>query len=105
MWRHIEFTDCSNPYISKTDDNFFMIICRFNLEQHLNGMFTGEPMQTRATSYNDKKNALRNFAIDWQHVASETDYSYNELFEWQGFFETYGKKFGLLREFRENGIC
>lgn len=105
MWRHIEFTNCGNSYISKTDDNFFKIICKYNLEQHLNGMFIGEPMPTRATTYSEKKNALRNFAIDWQHFASETDYSYSDLFEWQNFFETYGKKYGLLREFRENGIC
>ena len=32
-------------------------------------------------------------------------YSWGEVAEWQSKFEKLGKRYGLLREFRENGIC
>lgn len=50
------------------------------------------------------KTALRDFAIEWQRAQSELSTSYEELAFWSGFFEKYGKKHGLLEEFRENGI-
>lgn len=55
-------------------------------------------------TYADKKDNLREMAIDFQHT-DEGGLSYGELLEIQDFFERYGRRFGLLREFRENGIC
>lgn len=46
----------------------------------------------------------RQQAIDWQNSFSEQNLSWGELIEYQNHFEKYGKKYGLLREFRENGI-
>jgi hypothetical protein len=43
-------------------------------------------------------------AIDWQKWSSEQDLSYSELADWAMFFTKLGRKFGLLKEFRENGI-
>ena len=54
--------------------------------------------------YSHKKTALRNFAIEWQRSQATLSTSYEELALWSGFFEKYGKKYGLLGEFRENGI-
>jgi hypothetical protein len=52
----------------------------------------------------ETKDGARQLAIDWQHKASRLSLSYAELAAWAGFFRTLGKKFGLLREFKENGI-
>lgn len=60
------------------------------------------------TTYNDKKSFVRDKALDFQSVDSEISgggLSMGEYICIQGFFEKYGKRFGLLREFRENYIC
>jgi hypothetical protein len=50
------------------------------------------------------KEEARQYAIDWQHWASEQSLSYAELLEWQTVFETLADKFDLLEEFKENGV-
>ena len=55
-------------------------------------------------SYKDKKAAIQDKAIEY----SNNQYpglSYNDLSYIESYFETYGKRYGLLREFRENAIC
>lgn len=54
--------------------------------------------------YKKLKEKLRNEAIEWQNTISEFQLSYEELIEMQRYFERMGKKFGLLKEFKENGI-
>lgn len=56
-------------------------------------------------SYQDKKNYIRSNAIDYQLSASLIPLSYMELMIMEDYFYKMGKRFGLLREFRENGIC
>lgn len=61
-------------------------------------------------SYYDKqsyvyyKRALREFAIEWQYNIQNTDVSYGDMLTWFSFFNKYGKRYGLIREFKENGI-
>lgn len=55
--------------------------------------------------YKELKEKLRQEALEWQAIFSEQRLSYEELAEMQRYFERMGKKFGLLKEFRENGIC
>lgn len=44
-------------------------------------------------------------AMEYQDSFSEgKQYSYGEMAEIQGRLEKLGKRYGLLREFRENGI-
>ena len=50
------------------------------------------------------KASARQYAIDWQKHNSNTSISYGELYICNEFFRKLGKKFGLLREFKENGI-
>jgi len=50
------------------------------------------------------KERARQYAMDYQRWASEQNLSYGELSQYQGMFETVGKKFNLLKEFKENGI-
>ena len=55
-------------------------------------------------TYAERKENARQIAIDWQLNESEQDLSYVELAEAGNYFYKMGKRYGLLREFRENGI-
>lgn len=56
--------------------------------------------------YNKKKEALRNEAIDYQYSFEDGQvYSWLEISLKCAYFEEQGRKYGLLREFHENGIC
>lgn len=50
------------------------------------------------------KEEARQYAIDWQNWAGNENLHYSELSDWGDFFTELGRKFGLLREFKENGI-
>lgn len=50
------------------------------------------------------KEKARQLAIEWQTYFSKTNYSWNELNEFSQEFAKLGKRFGLLREFKTNGI-
>jgi hypothetical protein len=43
-------------------------------------------------------------AIDWQNLISTKAISYAELAEYTAEFTLLARKFGLVREFKENGI-
>lgn len=55
-------------------------------------------------TYQENKERVRQMAIDWQIEASENCYSYGELAYFGEIFNLLGKRYGLLREFRENAI-
>ena len=59
---------------------------------------------TRGKNYRERKNFLQDIAIEFLH-SEICGLSYEELYYIQNFFETMGKRYGLLREFRENCIC
>jgi hypothetical protein len=46
----------------------------------------------------------REFAIAWQLWQSTRSLSCGGMVKWQEYFREAGRKFHLLREFRENGI-
>lgn len=55
--------------------------------------------------YADKRETLREKAIATQQAIASLEYiGYNELIEIEQYFTKYGKRYGLLKEFRENGI-
>lgn len=56
------------------------------------------------TNYKREKEKAREKAIEWQLDFMERVYFWSELIEWAHYFEKLGKRYGLLREFRENGI-
>ena len=56
------------------------------------------------SNYQAAKDKARNEAIDWQASCGEHDYSYGEFAECQEHFEKLGRRYGLLTEFKENGI-
>lgn len=55
--------------------------------------------------YKIKKEKARRIAIDWQFNFANRSHSWQYCTIWQHRFERIGRKYGLLREFRENGIC
>lgn len=55
-------------------------------------------------SYSIKKSIARQVAIEWQHEENPYDISMGELLRITSRFYKLGKRYGLLREFRENGI-
>lgn len=50
------------------------------------------------------KKEAREYAIEWQDWASKKKLSYKQLAAWQDMFYALGEKFGLLEEFKANGI-
>lgn len=57
------------------------------------------------STYQEKKKKAREKAIEWQERLVEQSISYGELVIAQSIFEQLGRRYGLLTEFRENGIC
>lgn len=55
-------------------------------------------------TYQEKKADVREKAINFQQAFSECNFSYSEIIEYQDYFLKQGKRYGLLKEFRENGI-
>ena len=105
MYIHFKYKNGSNPYISTTDGTLFKMICKYHLEREFDtGFIVHEKREPYKKSYKNLQNILREFAIDWQSDFPRFTYSWGSLADWGGFFEEYGKKYGLLREFRENGI-
>ena len=60
-----------------------------------------------AKTYQERKEEVRQEAIEWQLAFSDSEEcaSYSELAYSTAYFEKKGKRYGLLKEFRENGIC
>ena len=54
--------------------------------------------------YNRLKEAARKAAIEWQFSFGEYPMSWSELAEVCQRFYKLGKRYGLIKEFRENGI-
>lgn len=52
--------------------------------------------------YKTKKAEVRDKAVKWQLQTSSKNYSYGELADFTKYFEKLGRKYGLLKEFRES---
>lgn len=111
MYINFTFADGSNPYICTSNKKLWDMINRYCVDQTGETSFCvlghGEVLTLgkRLSAYQKKQAVLRDFAIEWQYRFADFCYSWGELADWQDFFCEYGKKYGLLREFRENAIC
>lgn len=59
----------------------------------------------RGKTYIERKGYAVELAKDWQYNFAGLEWSYGELYEIENYFEKIGKRFGLLKEFKENAIC
>ena len=55
-------------------------------------------------NYNEKKEELRQKAINWQYAQSEHNFDLMILLNVSFYFRQQGKKYGLIKEFKENAI-
>lgn len=56
-------------------------------------------------TYREKQGSLEELAKDWQTNFSTLAWSYSELAEIGNWFYKNAKRYGLLEEFKVNGIC
>ena len=54
--------------------------------------------------YQKKKQELREEAKEHQIQASEQNLSWWDIYDYLEHLETQAKKYGLIKEFRENGV-
>jgi hypothetical protein len=54
--------------------------------------------------YRRAKKRARDKAVEWQNDFCNHNYSYGELVYWQDYFESLARRYGLVKEFRENAI-
>lgn len=62
-------------------------------------------MMSTKQYYEKRKAEVREEAIEWQADFCNHDYSYEEIAYYEEHFGRLGKRYGLLREFKENAIC
>lgn len=58
----------------------------------------------KGKNYRERQSSVRETAIDFQ-IADEGGLSMEELGRILYWFTTQGKRYGLLKEFRENAVC
>ena len=57
-----------------------------------------------AKTYRELKNKARQEAVEWQYDFANHDYYQSELAEFEKYFTKLAKRYGLTKEFKENGI-
>ena len=105
---HITFTDGSNPYILTNESILFKWFYNYVLELNKideGAIFVTATETTSRKTYQQAKEAARLFAIDAQNIISENNFSYGEIDGISGTLHALGRRFGLVREFKENCIC
>lgn len=58
----------------------------------------------KQNKYTRGKEKTRSAAVEWQIENAKRDLCYAEICEISAHFEKLGRRFGLLRELRENGV-
>lgn len=56
-------------------------------------------------SYADKKSYIREQAIEYSNAVWSADYNWSTFAEASSLLEKYGRRYGLMTEFKENCIC
>lgn len=59
----------------------------------------------KCNKYNIKKYEIKVQFIEWQNNFNKYCKSWGDIAYWGDYFYKQGKRYGLLKEFRENGIC
>lgn len=107
MYILFEYANGGNPYTTTTEKGLFNMIKKYQLDTIGKDHYkvTGRNRKPKGlTTYNYIKQILRDFIIEWQLFFNEYSFFQSELIEWANFFETYGKKYGMMKELHKNGI-
>ena len=104
------FHDDTPPLIARSYKQLFKIINKYYISEYsMFGdncyMIEGLRQKRHDNRFKECRENIRDFAIEWQRSWQNANYSYYEVSVWEGFFNHYGKRYGLLTEFRENCIC
>lgn len=114
MWAHIEWTDGSNPFI--VTDNARMQRLAESWDLELVGLsparFVARERKAEhigeyrivPNDYQMQKRFWRDWFIEFSDASCNFDESWMDVVAWGEFAEYIARKFGLVREFRENGI-
>ena len=62
------------------------------------------PLKISGKTYAERKNAARDLAIEYQTMTTCGGLSYGELSAISAYFENIARRYGLIQEYRENGI-
>lgn len=76
----------------------------FNIESFNCDDYTLIRLSVAGSSYQEKKEAARLLAIDVMDPNTFPDLSYGEYAELSDIFTDIGRRYGLLKEYRENAI-
>ena len=102
---HIIFKNGGNPYITRTPARLISINCKYEVEQVESiTLEAGGLRKNPPKTYSEKKDMLEEVAKEWQYNFASFNYDWLSLSMWGDFFESMGKRYGLLTVFRENGI-
>ena len=58
----------------------------------------------KGKTYNERKEFIRNLAKEYQYDNTNISLSYYELYIITNYFYSKAKRYGLVKEFKENGI-
>lgn len=58
----------------------------------------------KGKTYQERKRDLQEKAVSFSHLVPGMVLTYGEISYMQDYFEKYGRIYGFLKEFRENGI-
>lgn len=84
--------DCSRDYFEATFDPDTEIIGLIEFKTH-------------GKTYQERKEYVRDQAIEYSNINGYADISYMELSMIQEYFTRMGERYHLMDEFKENAIC
>ena len=73
---------------------------RYPTAFHINKLFK----EVCGMTYKEQKEKARELAVQWQYDFANNNYNWEEIGNFTDFFTKLGKRYGLLKEFRENGV-
>lgn len=107
---YIVLENGQNSRIVTSNKGFWDMVSNYDIEQINESTYRVlgriQVLSVKKLSPRERLKAiLRDFAVEWQYNFASLNYSIGELCDYQNFFREYGRKYGLLKEFRENGLC
>lgn len=77
---------------------------KYMLEEIGSDLILFIPLEVSGSNYTERKSNIRDKAIEYSIEAVKLPWSYGELATIQSFFEKNARRYGLIKEFREEGI-